>query len=543
MPLDDGDPVEYEITVMDEDLTDAVADFEVNGEAKVKATPSYGPQGTQVTVEAWNFTRVSGTEVKVTLGGQGAKTFKTDASGYFKGTYTIPAVASIDQDLVAKTVDIDGKNHNVTATSTVRVGVMLAIITPGIAASGKKVSVTGVGFTAGEEVTAYLDDDEWFTVGTVETDGTFAENPNVPTMEPGVYDVKIVDEDTEIEVLISLTVTDKTMLVLSPSKAPNTYNVTVEGSYFAEIEAGDDASLEFILYNATSEWLLEVTYGGTAVDLEADADWDDGYFIGYFKVPNEDSIGLGTYTLNVTDGMGMFAQVTFQVVPKTTTITPRKATFRIGETVAFNVQSSFIQENAYIKIFDPSGDQYWKTDPFAELEWTKVGEVQVYPFYQQTAGGNAMILLEDAPLGSYTWKWYDADDDVLDQGVFTVAAAPSDILAEQVEDLNEAMADLSDEISTVSDAVAGVKSDVNSAIAAANAAVEAANAAVDAVNAAAAQSGEAAQAAQNAADAAAEAQEAASGLTTLVYGAIGASLVAALAAIVSLMQISRRIAG
>jgi len=34
-----------------------------------------------------------------------------------------------------------------------------------------------------------------------------------------------------------------------------------------------------------------------------------------------------------------------------------------------------------------------------------------------------------------------------------------------------------------------------------------------------------------------------SGLSTLVYGAIAASLIAALAAIVSLMQISRRIAG
>ena len=39
------------------------------------------------------------------------------------------------------------------------------------------------------------------------------------------------------------------------------------------------------------------------------------------------------------------------------------------------------------------------------------------------------------------------------------------------------------------------------------------------------------------------AQQQTSGLTTLVYGAIGASLIAALAAIVSLMQISRRIAG
>ena len=33
------------------------------------------------------------------------------------------------------------------------------------------------------------------------------------------------------------------------------------------------------------------------------------------------------------------------------------------------------------------------------------------------------------------------------------------------------------------------------------------------------------------------------GLTTLIYGAIGASLIAALASIVSLMQISRRIGG
>ena len=38
-----------------------------------------------------------------------------------------------------------------------------------------------------------------------------------------------------------------------------------------------------------------------------------------------------------------------------------------------------------------------------------------------------------------------------------------------------------------------------------------------------------------------EIRETTDGLTTLVYGAIGASLIAALAAIVSLMQISRRI--
>ena len=53
----------------------------------------------------------------------------------------------------------------------------------------------------------------------------------------------------------------------------------------------------------------------------------------------------------------------------------------------------------------------------------------------------------------------------------------------------------------------------------------------------------AADAATDVKDAVETTQRQTSGLTTLVYGAIGASLIAALAAIVSLMQISRRIAG
>jgi len=542
----DDEPVKYSIQVQDAHENDPTAKFTVNGIAEIKATPSYGVQGAQITVEGWNFTRISGTEVLVTLGNAGDKTFKTDSNGYFKGTFQIPAVATGDNIPLKAEIE----DHCITASSTVRVGVMIVILTPESGPSGALVSVTGVGFDDTETINVTIGDTEWFT--TSSSDSTFNQPMNVPTLEPGIYPVVVKEEESEIEVTASFTVTNKTKVELNPMMAPNGYKVTVEGWYFAEIGEATDTSVEFILYNATSEWILPVTYTNLDADPEIDDetvvlglddDWDDGYFKGTFTVPDEDSIGLGTYTLNVTDGMGMFAQITFQVVPKTTQITPKKATFRIGETVAFNVQSSFKQENAYIKIYDPDGNQYWKTDPFAEKEWTKVGEVQVYPFYEQTAGGNQMVLLEDAPLGTYTWEWYDADDELLDEGVFNVAASPADVLTEQVEDLNEAMAELSDEISTVSDAVAGVKSDVAGAIAAANAAVEAANAALEAVNAAAAQSGEAAQAAQNAADAAAEAQDAASGLTTLVYGAIGASLVAALAAIVSLMQISRRIAG
>jgi len=265
--------------------------------------------------------------------------------------------------------------------------------------------------------------------------------------------------------------------------------------------------------------------------------------MGTFEVPDSETLSLGTYSLNITDGKGMFAQATFEVVSKVTSITPRKSTFRIGETVAFNVESSFAQDGAYVKVKDPSGDLYWTTDPFVEDNWVKVGTLQVYPFYEQVAGGNPMVPLEDAPLGTYSWVYYDEDDDELDTGTFVVAAAAEEVIGQQIEDLNTAITDLTSDITTVSTEVAAVRTQITNAINAANAAVQAANAATQAVNAVAQTASAASTAATNAAAAATEARNAANGLTTLVYGAIGASLVAALAAIVSLMQISRRIAG
>jgi len=61
----------------------------------------------------------------------GSKIFKTDANGYFKGQYTIPALAS-------GTYVINGTiaDHNITAEADLRVGVMLVILTPSSGASG-----------------------------------------------------------------------------------------------------------------------------------------------------------------------------------------------------------------------------------------------------------------------------------------------------------------------------------------------------------------------------------------------------------------------
>jgi len=537
MPLDtDDEPMEYEVNVTVATGW-ASETFEVNGVAEIKTTPTYGPQGTQVTVEGWNFTRISGTEVEVLINNQGSKVFKTDANGYFKGLYTIPALTS-------GTYVINGTiaDHNITAEADLRVGVMLVILTPSSGTSGSEVSVTAIGFEDDAAYTVYIGDEEWF-VGTAEGDGTIGLSKMLPSIAAGDYTVKVVEDDSEIEVAASLTVTETTKLLLTPAVAPNDYNVTVEGWNFAYAPDSANTDLEFILYNATQEWLLSATYDDITVLLEADEDWDEGYFEAKFTVPDSDSISVGAYTLNVTDGEGLWAQIIFNVVEKTQTISPRKSVFVIGDTVSFNVETSFVVEDSYIKIYSPSGDLYWLTEAFDADVWTTVGAVNRVPYYYQTAGGNPMVLLTDAPIGTYAWKYYDLDDELLDSGSFTVNAAPTDVLTSQVDDLANQITDLADQLDDVTGEFAGVKSDIASVAALAQQAVTAAQQAAQAVQTVATTANQANTAAKAAETAANAAKDAANGLTTLVYGAIGAALVAALAAIVSLMQISRRIAG
>jgi hypothetical protein len=309
--------------------------------------------------------------------------------------------------------------------------------------------------------------------------------------------------------------------------------------------------IEWVIYNETDDWDMDVRMEGDP-GVPATLNETGALVDAWWMVLLDDDLDQGVYMINATiettSDLEYLVQFEFVVGPVHKFIQPRKATFRLGDTVSFKVQHSFggqegdIDSGA-IEVYDPDGGLYWSADEYTKDDWVQVQMWWELPYSEQTDGGNPMVLLDDAPLGTWTYDWLDEDDDVIEDGTFNVEAAAEEVISQQIEDLNTAIDDLTSDISSVTDAVAGVQSDVNSAIAAANAAVEAANAAVDAVNSVAGTASEAAEAAQNAADAAESAQNAASGLTTLVYGAIGASLVAALAAIVSLMQISRRIAG
>jgi hypothetical protein len=336
------------------------------------------------------------------------------------------------------------------------------------------------------------------------------------------------------------------MVETSPLVAPSGYNVTIEGWYFSQ--APGEENLDFVLFNDTDEWDLEVFYGGMDVALGIgtdDDDWDDGYFLGWMQTDylGNPELDIGEYTLNVTDGADIWAQYIFNVVTKIEQIEPRKSTFRIGETVSFDVVSTFGQDMSYIDVYTPDGELYWQTDEFAEDDWIEVGTELVYPAFNQIADGNLMTLLEDAPIGGWSWIWFDSDDDELDSGTFTVEASAESVLGEQVTDLNNKLTDLADQVSDVSSEFDSVRSDIADVRSIAQQAVTASQQVAEAVQTVAQTANQANTAAENAAEAANAAKDAANSLTTLVYGAIGAALVAALAAIVSLMQISRRIAG
>jgi len=559
----------YVITVTD-GVETATEKFNVTTLAKISLDPEYGVQGAKINIEGSNFIQKSGEDVVVELydAWPGAyqsdiKTFETDSNGEFSGTFTVPAVSSGNYKVVAYQVDEDDVLYEIDDDASFRVGMIIVILSKTSGPSGTKVTMTGTGFTSGSDNwNATFGDLTLFDTGDVELDGDLAGPPVffVPSVDPATYTITILDIEEEIEVEVEFTVTEKTMVTTDPLVAPNEYNVSIEGKYFAE-EALKDID-EIMLYNVTADGEIDEDWEITS-DVDSDTPGpletdEDGNFTAFWVVFDDDVLSLGDYWLNVTDEEGMFAQYMFTLVAKTVDIDPRKASFAVGDTVAFNIESSFAKYDSYIEVMTPDGDLYWTTDDFTLVPpvWIKVGTIMRVPYYEQTAGGNPMTLI-DVPLGTWSWTWYDEDDDEIDSGTFTVTEAPADILAQQMTTLTEDFAGLTEDFSSLSEDFAGLSSDVAglaSDVSTAAAAAQAANAAVSNLADIVGDIAETANSAKTAADSAKtaadaaktsadDAKTAASGLTTLVYGAIGASLVAALAAIVSLMQISRRIAG
>jgi len=407
--------------------------------AEIEVDPEFGSQGSTIKVEGYNFTQISGEEVRLELWGEegvadyiaNIETYETDSKGTFDGTFTVPARDSGVYRLVARQEGHgDTDDYNLNGTTSFRIGLMIVIPTPNSGPSGKLVTLTGTGFTELEEWNATLGDVTIVEDGDVDIDSNLeldAEVPTfyVPTMDPGTYTLTVLDIDSEIEVEADFTVTARTMIETDPLVAPNEYNVTIMGKYFsADDDSDEDVDIDWVLFNVTADgevdedWDMDVYQWKEPAETPAVVD-DDGNFTAWWVVPEDDVLSLGDYWINATDDEGeMYAQFKFTVVSEAVEISPRKASFAIGETVAFDIESSFSQDDSYIEVYTPDGELFWQTDTFDDDDpndvWIKVGVIERVPYYEQTAGGNPMTL-EDVPLGTWSWTWFDDDDDELDQ--------------------------------------------------------------------------------------------------------------------------------
>jgi hypothetical protein len=535
---------DYTITVYGDCCGEASADVTVNELASVEIDPEYGPQLSTIEISGVNFANENGLTVYLEINDDGVwdrnitEELETNSDGSFSGTFRISPGEDGNFDVNAYV----HPDYNIEADAPIRIGSMLVLLSSEEGPTGEMVMVYGSGFTADGTWDCTFGDIQVIDGSSVGDDETLEEGTfYVPNLPPGVYEVIITDVDSEITVDTVYEITESATLVFDPLEAPNDYVVSITGENWPQYVE----DIEFVLYNDTDLWTMDVYNEGTSdmattdTDGEVDAEWE---------VLSDEYLSLGAYTVNVTflgDEDFSFT-VDFVVGEVHIVLEPRKSTFRVDDVVSFKLEHSFGNTDpiygGWLEIFDPDGNLYWKSD---DLEtWTKVEAWYVVPTSGQTASGAPMQILDDAPLGTWSYEWWDTEDDEpIEEGTFDVTESNADIINQKIEDINSAIDTLSDEIQGVSDAVASANDDIADAIAAANAATAAANAATDAVNAIADTASDAVTAANEAKTAAEDARRASGSLTTLVYGAIGASLVAALAAIVSLMQISRRIAG
>jgi hypothetical protein len=564
---------EYVLEVTDDGAKSADVDFLVTDITTIELEPQFGGPGSSVGITGHNFAAISGSDVVIKFDGTTIKTLDTNSNGDISGTLSIPAKSSGNYQ-----VEAEQQTYNIQVSETFRVGAILTILAPQTGPTGTRVTLTGIGFTPSGKWEAFFGNVSIFEDEDVSGDTTLSGFFYVPTVEAGEYTVTVVDLDEGIEVDTDFTVTESTSLSFEPESAPIGFNVTFEGMYFSE--SSGDIGVEFVIYNATDDWAMEVYEGAASATTD-----EEGAFSAWWVVP--DTLSLGSYTVNATDDEGLFSQVAFEVVSKFISITPHKSAYNRENTVRFNIESSFEELGSYIMIFDPDGSFVWMTD---DIDYWSESDVTYFAPLPQTAGGYPLTLLEDAPLGTWTWTWYDSDDVALSSGIFTVEEpAPDDggdgddpgdgvtdevidELQQSVQDLEEEIAqlsgDLEEALQTIEDITSSTaesideledtlgntaedaaesKQDAEEAITLATEAKSVADQAIDGLDDANSAADEAKsvadQAKADAEKAKADAEKALSssrGMTLMVYAALGISLVVAAMNFLGPLQITRK---
>ena len=525
----------YTVTVTDGTITADYVEFEVTGTTSIEISPLAGAPGDTITITGENFTAMSGVKVTVDFGTlAGYATTTTDENGTFTLAITIPDIPVGKYDIKAT------DDYGLTDTyADFRVAITTLTILPSSGPSGSKVHIVGGGFT---ETTAFnVTIDGKLMVGgedTTDSDGNLDIYVYVPTVDAvGTYTVTVMDAEG-VKATEDFEVTGVTQITVSPSSSATGAKVNIELKYFTAV-AG--TSVDLTIYNLTSDGDVDKKFDLWQY-VTADEDYTtgevdkDGSFKGSFTLP--DGFTIGDYIINATDANGLKANVSFSVIEPEIILNTGATTYYPGDKVAFYAKCQFKYENVKINLYDPNGFKYEVVD----LDI-------VTPVGNYYTGTVSFTLPSDAATG--TWTWNTTIGGLLKNDTFTVAEKPTVVvLSEEVSKLKADVASLAQQVSDLSDTVTAQAADIDalsSAVSDLQSAVSDLSDALstlsgDVSNVASAVSS-AQSAAENASTAASAAQSAVSGIQTAVYGAVILSLIAAVAAIMSIVIMQRKIAG
>ncbi len=443
----------------------ATGGFRVTGNSAITASPTSAAPGGSVTLTGSNFTAIAGTSVTVRFGATSAgtfvvATFATNSTGGFSGVVTVPNLPTGSYILNAT----DAYALNATTPFTLAITALFLSPTSGI--TGSVVSLTGFGFgltgattfnvTMGGRLMTTAPDNS--VASLVAGSAAFV----VPTMPTGIYTIVVTDANG-LTASATYTVTATSKIVITPSTAPLGVQVTITSTGFNESAAF--TPILFSLINGTSTFNLDLSPyitdpPGFALGVNA-----SGYCLTYFTLPTSIGLAQGVYTINATDLQGLTANATFTIGAATVNVGPRSTTYHQGDTISFNIQSTFAVD-FNINVYDPTGTTNVLT--ILAANFVPVGVLQVYPY----STSSQMLIPSDAPLGKWTWNATFPGTPL--SGNFTVISSSSST----IDALNQTLVGIGANVTSIKGTVATIQTStgtIQTTLAALNASIIAIN--------------------------------------------------------------------
>lgn len=238
---------EHTVTVSDESLSEAEATFTV--EPEISVTPGQAAPGKTAEVSGTGFGNKK--DVDILLNDASVATKKTDASGNFTVSFTVPDITEGTYDLDA----VDADDNNATVEFIVEVGTAVTISEVTSAASpghvGQSITISGVAFKPNSEVTiTYASDPQKVATTTSDANGDFSATFKVPKSPAGAHTISASDGTSTLSVPFYMEFeappTPQPLLPEMGTKAPSL-------TEFDWGDVDDDSDVTYTLQVATSE--------------------------------------------------------------------------------------------------------------------------------------------------------------------------------------------------------------------------------------------------------------------------------------------------